>query len=212
MVLLGLTIQYWYVALPIVVIVALVAIGNARTQRKKTTHRSGPRDPWLNEVSVALAELGLTEIARNTGSQLGGAPIDGDTRRRAQASRLTRRSRTRSRIKQAPLAIEPVNETVYKTALEELLEDRKSVRLAAPDSPIADEAAHRTSSALTDRHPLGAPLSIPSRGVSRYTPRSWAGRGPRLCECAGSFPGRDAMTPNRRRHVGGASSVVSKLF
>jgi hypothetical protein len=78
MVLLGLTIQYWYVALPIVVIVAFVAIGNARTQRKKTAHQAGPRDPWLNEVSVALAELGLTEIARNTGSQLGGAPIDGD--------------------------------------------------------------------------------------------------------------------------------------
>ena len=78
MLLLGLTIQYWYVALPIVAIVVVAAISNARTQRKKAAHKPGPRDPWLNEVAVALADLGLKEIARNTGAQLGGAPIDGD--------------------------------------------------------------------------------------------------------------------------------------
>jgi hypothetical protein len=78
MLLLGLTIHYWYVALPIVAIVALVAISNARARRKKEAHKPGPRDPWLNEVAVALADLGLKEIARNTGAQLGGAPIDGD--------------------------------------------------------------------------------------------------------------------------------------
>ena len=78
MLLLGLTIQYWYVALPIVAIVVLVAISNAKTQRKKAAHKPGPRDPWLNEVAVALADLGLKEIARNTGAQLGGEPIDGD--------------------------------------------------------------------------------------------------------------------------------------
>ncbi len=43
MLLLGLTIQYWYVALPIVAIVALAAIGNATTQRKKAAHQPGPR-------------------------------------------------------------------------------------------------------------------------------------------------------------------------
>jgi len=78
MLLLGLTIQYWYVALPIVAIVAVAAISNARAQRKKAAHKPGPRDPWLNEVAVALADLGLKEIARNTGAQLGGAAIDGD--------------------------------------------------------------------------------------------------------------------------------------
>ena len=78
MLLLGLTIQYWYVALPIVVIVALAAISNAKTHHRKAAHQPGPRDPWLNEVVVALADLGLKEIARNTGAQLGGAPIDGD--------------------------------------------------------------------------------------------------------------------------------------
>lgn len=78
MLLVGLTIQYWYVALPIVAIIAVAAISNAKTQRKKAAHQPGPRDPWLNEVAVALADLGLKEIARNTGAQLGGAPIDGD--------------------------------------------------------------------------------------------------------------------------------------
>ena len=79
MVLLGLTIQYWYVALPIVaIVVASPRSSNAKTQRKKAAHKPGPRDPWLNEVAVALADLGLKEIARNTGAQLGGAPIDGD--------------------------------------------------------------------------------------------------------------------------------------
>jgi hypothetical protein len=78
MLLLGLTIQYWYVALPIVAIIAVAAISNAKTKRRKAAHKPGPRDPWLNEVAVALADLGLKEIARNTGAQLGGAPIEGD--------------------------------------------------------------------------------------------------------------------------------------
>jgi hypothetical protein len=78
MLLLGLTIQYWYIAVPIVAIVALAAISNVKAQRRRAAHQPGPRDPWLNEVAVALADLGLKEIARNTGAQLGGAPIDGD--------------------------------------------------------------------------------------------------------------------------------------
>jgi hypothetical protein len=78
MVLLGLTIQYWYVALPIVAILVIALISNTKAQRKKAAHKPGPRDPWLNEVAVALADLGLKEIARNTGAQLGGTPIDGD--------------------------------------------------------------------------------------------------------------------------------------
>jgi hypothetical protein len=35
-------------------------------------------DPWFNEVAVELADLGLEERARNTGTILGGAPIQGD--------------------------------------------------------------------------------------------------------------------------------------
>src|SRR5580704_15343463 len=68
MLLLGLTIQHWYVALPIVAIVVVAAISNTKAQRKKAAHKPGPRDPWLNEVAVALGDLGLKEIARNKGA------------------------------------------------------------------------------------------------------------------------------------------------
>ena len=78
MILLGLAIAYWYVSLAIVAIVIAVAIIRARQKRELARHRPGPRDPWLNEVAVALADLGFTETERNTGSQLGGAPIEGD--------------------------------------------------------------------------------------------------------------------------------------
>ncbi|OAI38495.1 hypothetical protein AYO39_00990 [Actinobacteria bacterium SCGC AG-212-D09] len=80
--LVALAVKYWYISLLIVVlVVAAGAIANSQ-QKQKTQEparrRSGPRDPWLNEVAVALAELGLTEFARNTGNQLGGAPMEGD--------------------------------------------------------------------------------------------------------------------------------------
>ena len=78
MLLLGLAIEYWYVSLGIVAIVIVIALVRAKRQRELARHRSGPRDPWLNEVTVALADLGMREIARNTGAELGGAPMDGD--------------------------------------------------------------------------------------------------------------------------------------
>ena len=68
--------------------IAAAIVRRSQTQRKKARrHQPGPRDPWLNEVAVALADLGLKEIARNTGAQLGGAPIDGDIG--LEAERLT---------------------------------------------------------------------------------------------------------------------------
>jgi len=78
MILLGLAIEYWYISLGVVAIaIAIVLVGAAR-QRELARHTAGPRDPWLNEVAVALADLGLTERARNTGAHLGGAPLEGD--------------------------------------------------------------------------------------------------------------------------------------
>jgi hypothetical protein len=58
--------------------VIAIALVRAARQRELARHRPGPRDPWLNEVAVALSDLGLKEAARNTGSELGGAPMDGD--------------------------------------------------------------------------------------------------------------------------------------
>ena len=59
------------------IVIAVVLVRVAR-QRELARHRPGPRDPWLNEVAVALSDLALREAARNTGAELGGAPMDGD--------------------------------------------------------------------------------------------------------------------------------------
>ena len=85
MLLIGLAVEYWYVSLGILVllvVVGAIAQSQQKKQKKleqeKERHRPGPRDPWLNDVAVALADLGLVERARNTGAQVGGVPIDGD--------------------------------------------------------------------------------------------------------------------------------------
>jgi hypothetical protein len=62
-----------------VVVVCVVANEQQKQKaREQARHRRGPRDPWLNELAVALADLGLTETARNTGRQLGGVSLEGD--------------------------------------------------------------------------------------------------------------------------------------
>lgn len=83
--LIGLAVKYWYVALGILVlVVAVSAITQSqqkkqrRLQEESARHRPGPRDPWLNEVAVALGDLGLIAKARNTGEQIGGVPLEGD--------------------------------------------------------------------------------------------------------------------------------------
>ncbi len=85
MLLIGLAIEYWYISLGILVLLAVIGVVAQSKQKEQRTlaeekarRRPGPRDPWLNEVAVALADLGLIERARNTGAQVGGVPIDGD--------------------------------------------------------------------------------------------------------------------------------------
>jgi len=82
MLLLGLAIKYWYVALSLLLLALAIGaiVGHRRRQKEleRERHRPGPRDPWLNEIAVALGELGFTEVARNTSAQLGGAPLEGD--------------------------------------------------------------------------------------------------------------------------------------
>ncbi len=88
MVLIGLAIKYWYVSIGILVLVVALAAIASQQQKEKAREqarlRPGPRDPWLNEVAVALAELGFHETARNTGSKLGGVPLEGDINLRAE--------------------------------------------------------------------------------------------------------------------------------
>ena len=84
LIILGLTIEYWYVAVPLVVLSVAGGLTYRSKQQKKqqeiARHRPGPRDPWLNEIAVALAEFGFIEYSRNTGSQVAGVPIEGDIR------------------------------------------------------------------------------------------------------------------------------------
>lgn len=83
--LIGIAIKFWYVSVGLLVVgVAVGLTANAQQKQQKRNadevarRKPGPRDPWLNEVAVALAELDLSEVARNTGHQLGGAPLEGD--------------------------------------------------------------------------------------------------------------------------------------
>src|SRR5581483_2360129 len=82
MIAIALAIKYWYVSVAIVVMVIVLGLAANQQQKQKARdqarHRPGPRDPWLNELAVALADLSLTETARNTGHQLGGVPLEGD--------------------------------------------------------------------------------------------------------------------------------------
>jgi hypothetical protein len=76
--LVGLAVKYWYLALGLIALVVAGALMARTRQHDQSRPRPGPRDPWLNEVAVALADLELTEQARNTGTQLGGVPLEGD--------------------------------------------------------------------------------------------------------------------------------------
>jgi len=72
-------VHYWYVSLALLGTAALSGLlVRSRGSKRRGIAASGPQDPWLNEVAVALAELDLSEVARNTGAQLGGAPVEGD--------------------------------------------------------------------------------------------------------------------------------------
>src|SRR5438552_3790271 len=69
--LIGIAIKFWYVSVGLVVLAVVVGLIASSQQKRKgneaARRRPGPRDPWLNEIAVALGELGLTEVARNTG-------------------------------------------------------------------------------------------------------------------------------------------------
>jgi hypothetical protein len=75
---LGLLIVYWYIAVAVAALIMVAVLIQRSQVKKKERRRSGPRDPWINRVSVALAEHGLSERARNTGKVLAGIPIEGD--------------------------------------------------------------------------------------------------------------------------------------
>jgi hypothetical protein len=75
----GLIVTYWYVAVPIAV---LAAGGGAYFYFKRRGElpapQPGAQDPWLDQISSRLGALGFSERTRNTGQQLEGVPLEGD--------------------------------------------------------------------------------------------------------------------------------------
>jgi len=77
--LIAVAVKYWYISVGLIVVAVVIgAIQNSQKPKPQPARNVGPRDPWLNEVAVALADLGLTELTRNTGQHLGGTPLEGD--------------------------------------------------------------------------------------------------------------------------------------
>jgi hypothetical protein len=75
----GLLITYWYVAVPVAVLAAAGGIYWYFKQRGKLIGpQEGPQDRWLDQVAVKLHSLGFTEQTRNTGRHLEGVPMEGD--------------------------------------------------------------------------------------------------------------------------------------
>ena len=113
MLILGLIIVYWYVVLGVIAL-ALLSVAIRHGQAADTTTKpakpptikakdaraaakpqssaprgSGPFDPWLNAVSVELADLGLVERSRRRLTDVGGNPVDTDITLRDERLELT---------------------------------------------------------------------------------------------------------------------------
>jgi hypothetical protein len=114
MLILGLIIVYWYVVLGVIALALLsVAIRHGQAADTTTTTKpakpaakakearaaakpqssaprgSGPFDPWLNAVSIELADLGLVERSRRRLTDVGGNPVDTDITLRDERLELT---------------------------------------------------------------------------------------------------------------------------
>jgi hypothetical protein len=80
----ALAIEFWYVIVSL--LAAAVVLKLVRTVRKRQAarYRSGPADPWCDEVTVALAELGFEGRARNQYPALRGVPTLGSVELRSR--------------------------------------------------------------------------------------------------------------------------------
>lgn len=188
----GLLVEYWYVALALVVVGGAVALLYRSGQKKKALHRPGPRDPWLNEVAVAVAEFGYVEHARNTGTVLGGVPLEGDIELLADRFQvyvslfatdaavheayvaLLAKPETRKAVDEGRKVLRPVGHVLYvangrggvvdESRLNEVIEVTGRIPLPAPlaDPPAAAEA--------TATHVPVQPVTRPPSG-STHRPR-----------------------------------------
>lgn len=172
-ILLGLIVEYWYVAVPLLAIVVTIGLVHhskqTRTREEKARHRSGPRDPWLNEIAVALADFEFTEFARNTGTQLAGVPIEGDIRLDApRFSVVITLLGTAELAHQAEMALraKPDVRTAILDGKTVVRCDGRVLYTANGRGNVVDEARLNEVAQIVDGVPIGLPQVPPTVGAS----------------------------------------------
>jgi Short C-terminal domain len=80
-------VHFWFLSVPVLCVGGTVAVRRRRRNKDLARRQPGPCDPWLNEVVVAVAELGFEERERNYTDVYFSVPIDGYVELRKQ--RLT---------------------------------------------------------------------------------------------------------------------------
>jgi Short C-terminal domain len=70
-------VHFWFLSLPLVCVGGGLAVRRRQRNKELARHQPGPRDPWLNEVVVAVADLDFSERERNYTDVYFGIPIEG---------------------------------------------------------------------------------------------------------------------------------------
>jgi hypothetical protein len=70
-------VHFWFLSLPLVCVGGGLAVRRHQRNKQLTRYQPGPRDPWLNEVVVAVADLDFSERERNYTDVYFGIPIEG---------------------------------------------------------------------------------------------------------------------------------------
>jgi hypothetical protein len=156
----GLAIKFWYVALGVIAVLLLIYVVARRKSTKQALRRPGRFDAWLNEVSVASADLGLTEYSRNQLPKVAGVAACADitlrTRRLEVRAALFPDARSAHEAEIALRADERTREAVRCGRRALVTRDRvmfdASGRRCAVDEFLLDEVVR-----VVDRLPVSGP-------------------------------------------------------
>jgi Short C-terminal domain len=80
-------VHFWFLSVPVLCVGGGLAIRRHQRHKQIARRQPGPRDPWLNEVVVAVADLDFEEQERNYTDVYFGVPLEGYVELRRQ--RLT---------------------------------------------------------------------------------------------------------------------------
>jgi hypothetical protein len=197
--LIGAAIEYWYVAVGFLLLIAAAAViaQTKQTQQQQLAQedacrRPGPRDLWLNEVAVALADLELIERARNTGAQVGGVPMEGDIGHDAErfsvfvtlfgANELARQAEVALRAKPDVRAAESNGRSLVKT-------HGRVLYTANGRGGVVDEFGVEEVISVVDKLSLPPPLpGRPAVAVPAARPMTWPHGGPTSAQFGAADP------------------------